>query len=611
MYGKRVARSPVNESIKTVLLRLKTGSPGEFLFRAKRAYAGLRVRQGLRNGAPPVHRPVLKPENWRVLQFPVIFTNADRETVESILGGKLFALNFDQDELRSFEKSNRQKPFWQVEADSRRIDIRALWEPARLQHATLFATLHPMGLSGPASDRASDFALQTVLKWIDDNPFPYGPHYMSAMECGLRIPVFFLALKRIGDPASGDAAKILDAIYQHAWWISKRLSLYSSLGNHTICECVGLVFAGAVYRDADPGRRWLRTGLDLLENEIDHQVLSDGGPAEQSLNYHRFVLDLYWLATDFLEKNKIHDCSRLKQRLRLGERFLAAFQDLEGKLPSIGDSDDGYATAPTACPKREVELFEFGALETFPESGYSILRGDHGVLLTFDHGPLGMPPLFNHGHADALAVTLSISGCSVLVDPCAFRYNGAAQFRRYFKGTEAHNTVSIDGLDQAVQETGFIWSHPYSAKLLGVVKGSDFISLSAAHDGYARLGEPVWHQRSVFLIKKNVFVIRDTFSGRGRHVFALNFHIHPEAKPFRDGTRWRIRVGKFEVFVEVSGGGSFQHVHGCMDPILGWYSPSYGIRVPCGVLRRTAAGTPEQVLFETLIYIRELISLEA
>ena len=66
----------------------------------------------------------------------------------------------------------------------------------------------------------------------------------------------------------------------------------------------------------------------------------------------------------------------------------------------------------------------------------------------------GMPPLYNHGHADALSITLSVGGKETLVDPGTYRYNGEPEFRKYFKGTRAHNTVTIDGLDQAVQETG-------------------------------------------------------------------------------------------------------------------------------------------------------------
>jgi hypothetical protein len=67
------------------------------------------------------------------------------------------------------------------------------------------------------------------------------------MECALRIPVFFYALKRLDNLTSDEYDRILKDVYLHGWLISKKLSIYASLGNHTIAKAVGLVFAGAMY----------------------------------------------------------------------------------------------------------------------------------------------------------------------------------------------------------------------------------------------------------------------------------------------------------------------------------------------------------------------------
>ena len=104
------------------------------------------------------------------------------------------------------------------------------------------------------------------------------------------------------------------------------------------------------------GKAWLNRGIKLLQQELYHQILDDGGPAEQSLGYRRFILDLYWLVVDFLEKNRLHDCTDWKPRLVLGENFLKAFQDGRGHLPAIGDSDDGYAVAQGFNLRRAIEF---------------------------------------------------------------------------------------------------------------------------------------------------------------------------------------------------------------------------------------------------------------
>jgi hypothetical protein len=62
------------------------------------------------------------------------------------------------------------------------------------------------------------------------------------------------------------------------------------------------VFAGAILKKTTEVGNWLQTGIRLLTNELPHQILNDGGPVEQSFNYHRFVLDLYWLWMNFIQK---------------------------------------------------------------------------------------------------------------------------------------------------------------------------------------------------------------------------------------------------------------------------------------------------------------------
>lgn len=417
----------------------------------------------------------------------------------------------------------------------------------------------------------------------------------------LAYPGFFFALKSLVELTDKDHQKILQTIYEHAWFIARRLSLYSSLGNHTICESVGLVFAGAIFRDCQDGRAWLRKGIELLEQELCHQILEDGGPVEQSLAYHRFVLDLYWLALDFLEKNGLHDCRAWRPRLLAGEEFLRAFQDDQGKAPSIGDSDDGHAVAPGISPARPSVQAAKPGYQTFPQAGYTVIRGRRGLIFTFDHGPLGMPPLYGHGHADALSITLSVNGKAMLVDPGTYRYNGVPEWRRYFKSTRAHNTVTVDGLDQAEQETGFIWSKPYKAKLIQAEKNQDGLVLLGYHDGYRRLKRPVWHYRSIFFFDESLFLIRDTFAGAGVHDFEVNFHLHPDAAVSSADDWWVAEQGRESIYIKLLAGGAFSLIKGEENPPRGWFSPAYGLKMESGVLSCRGRGEPRSISFLTAI----------
>lgn len=519
-----------------------------------------------------VRIPPISVENTKRIHFFRIYPSLGRE-----------ASSFSEDYVTELAKSEGE-------------DIRILWEPARLQRITDL-------LQEQTEGRASTFqdAEKMLFQWLRDNPFLSYPHYLSVMECGLRLPVLLFALKRL-KLSDEQCLQLHKSIFEHAWLIRQRLSLYSSLGNHTIAESVGLVLAGTIFASHSKGREWFSKGLLLLDQELPHQIVRDGGPAEQSLSYHRFVLDLYWLIVDFLELNGFRDCSDWCIRLKAGELFLAAFTDECGFFPTIGDNDNGYAIGAGLTPKRFVpESCRFG-IKTFPDSGYTICRLGTGLHLTIDHGPLGMAPLYNHGHADALSFTLRVHGVSFFVDPGTYRYNGVPKHRQYFKGTRAHNTVSIDGMDQARQLTSFIWDKPYEAGAKILTRNGAY-EIDAWHDGYQRLPMPVTHRR-VFHVEEDTIRVCDFFQGKGVHDFDLHLHLHPEVKSNFCGDVLELERDGLALTLHINGSGKLDLVTGQEEPLLGWYSPAYGEIMPTTVVRFRQRGEPADVRFETCIQLK-------
>lgn len=593
------------ERFRFYLIRIKKASLAEWLGRAWE-YLFLRLLKT----APvlalrPVRAPETGPSVWEQIRFPRLNGKIELETINRILSRAVFCLNQDQTGISGFERAWRKSFFSDIPTNQEDPDIRAVWEPARLQHLTLVLYSILENPDAPDTETKKPFVRTALLSWLAENPFLYGPHYISVMECGLRIPVFILSLKVLDTLSPSEQRAVVQAVFEHAWLTRKRLSLYSSLGNHTVAECVGLIMAGALFRGSRPGRAWLGLGVRLLEQECRRQILEDGGPAEQSLGYHRFVLDLYWFAVDFLEKNKLYDCSAWKVRLIKGEDFFEAFKSDGEKALSIGDSDDAHAVAPGLFPHRarpEKILSPEGgfSFKTFPQTGYTVIHGRNGLVMTFDHGPLGMAPLFNHGHADALSVTLQMGGRQFLVDPGTYRYNGRPRERAYFKGTRAHNTVTIDGADQARQLTGFIWEDTYTVTWSRAERQEGAMVLRAAHNGYSKLSKPVTHTRTLFFLDDNACVIKDTFQGRGRHDFELNFHLHPDAGAAGEGEWTKLSRGSASIFLRLLGSdfGVFQGRH---DPFLGWFSSAYGLMQETTVLQARQNQLAAEASFTTII----------
>lgn len=499
--------------------------------------------------------------------------------------------------------------FSDIRIENLDYDIRKLWEPARLQHITALLTVPGRNPKHRLANWIKRYCKNIVLLWIYENPLPFGPHYISVMECALRIPVFVYCLKILDNLAPSEFRKILETIYSYSRLISERLSLFSSLGNHTIAESVGLIFSGGLFRHLKEGKEWLQKGSALLKKEVTHQILDDGGPAEQSLNYHRFVLDLYWLAIIFMKLNRLDDCPEIQIRLACAEKFLSVFQNENGQLPSIGDSDDGFAIAPGIAPQKPRIDYPKKKIRIFKKSGYTVITTAKRVRLAFDHGPLGLPPLYNHGHADALSITLNLNGEAILVDPGTYQYNGVPEWRRYFRGTRAHNTITVDGLDQSVQETEFIWSHPYRVKVLGFSGHNGQFLINAEHDGYARLEEPVWHRRDVLFFDDCLFLIKDSFKGKGLHDFEINFHLHPDTFLIKQKNWWQISNDGARINMRLLDD-DFSIICGAENPIHGWYSPSYGTRLRSNVMSCKKKGFADEIFFVTAICTETLNDIQ-
>ena len=204
------------------------------------------------------------------------------------------------------------------------------------------------------------------------------------------------------------------------------------------------------------------------------------------------------------------DCVVIRQQLRVEERYvseiaglsaLAAGQQIPGPLswrPSLRAAFLGLSPSSPAVPVRSAH-FEVGGMTVFR---------DQGVMLVFDHGPVGFHSTAGHGHADALSLWLHYRGEPIWVDWGTFRYNGASQERDWARSTAAHNTVTLNDQNQSEISGPFNWGRRARCRVLSL--DLDGGRISAEHDGYA----PITHRRDVH-VESDRIVIHDALFGAG------------------------------------------------------------------------------------------------
>ena len=470
-------------------------------------------------------------------------------------------------------------------------DIKYLWEPNR--HLQLVTVAQAYRLTG-----AKEYleGLQAQLdSWFEQCPYPRGPNWASSLELAIRLINWSFVWQLTGGLESplfqglqGEAFRDrwLRSIYQHAHFIIGHLSRFSSANNHLIGEAAGLFIAGSTWPFWDEIKNWRETGYQILVREALIQNSPDGINREQAIAYQQFVLDFLLIAALTGRANQVEFPQEYWDRIEAMLVYLGSVMDVIGNVPMIGDADDGYVVRLSQeddfCPYRSLlatgaVLFkradfkykakklddktrwllgehaaaEFGGIDiagtlplpirrSFPEGGYYILGSnfetDREIRLIVDAGPLGYLSIAAHGHADALAIILTLGGREFLVDPGTYSYHTQRIWRDYFRGTAAHNTVVVDSQDQSVIGGSFMWLRHAHAECRLWRSDKDVDEFSGLHDGYTRLSDPVIHRRDIYLDKtRDNISIKDIFNCKQLHIIERCWHFSEQCTVSIDG----------------------------------------------------------------------------
>ena len=456
-------------------------------------------------------------------------------------------------------------------------DIKYLWEPSR--HLELVTLAQAWKVTGDA--RYAEGARRLLESWFEQCPYPMGVHWTSSLELALRLLNWACAWELLGGQASplfeGTAGQRflqqwLEAIYQHCHFIAGYFSRHSSANNHLFGEYMGLFVACLVWPCWKESKKWQGLAHKGLEEEALKQNTPDGVNREQAVYYQHEVMDMMLLCQLIGSVNNAGFSAAYLERLEGLADFIASLMDVEGNIPMIGDADDAqmvrlshepdwnpYRSLLASCAvlfgrgdfKRKAGRFDdknlwlFGAaglrqwqaldasaaeapVLAFPEGGYYLLGSDFGtpdeVRLVADCAPLGYLSIAAHGHADALAFTLSVGGEELLVDPGTYAYHTQKKWRDHFRSTAAHNTVGVDGLDQSEIGGNFMWLKKARARMMSHDTKSGTQVFEGEHDGYRRLLDPVLHRRRIeFDINKKVIVVKDILQCTNVHEVSMHW----------------------------------------------------------------------------------------
>lgn len=289
-----------------------------------------------------------------------------------------------------------------------------------------------LALAPQAGD--TDRARAWMRDWITKNP-PVTDVAWDGFTISARVMNWALAAAVFGV----DDADLRTSFLWQARYLSTHLEL-DVQANHLLKNACALCVAGALLAPA-----LVTQGLALLREQLDEQILPDGGHYERTPMYHALVLEDLLLVQAALGPRG----NFLEPYIARMADFLAGILHPDGEIPFFGDSALGESRTPSVLlglaghtPSDQPET------SAFPDSGYYVFRDPARRLqMIIKAGAPGPAYQLGHAHADCLSYELSVDGERVIVN-CGVHGYADSPHRAWCRSEAAHNTFEVVGKPQ-------------------------------------------------------------------------------------------------------------------------------------------------------------------
>ena len=387
--------------------------------------------------------------------------------------------------------------------------------------------------------------------WINLVPLNFLPSDVAGrrIQNWIFSHYFFVTQGKAEDLDPEFYMKFLSSLSQQVSYLCRNLT---PARNHRTLELCSIFLAGVVFPELREASDWLQLAKTELVKNIQSDILPDGVHCELSTDYHHLVLKNYLWVRRLALLNKIKFPAVFDEQIKKALEFALYAHKPDGLIPSLSDGDSrgfldlleqGYQLYGNQ-ELRYAALQGMGGTppqersKGFPDSGYYILRSGWGnglepyedeSYLIFDCGPLGAG---NHGHLDLLSFEMAAYGKSLIIDPGRYTYDESGQinWRVRFRETAAHNTVLVDGKNQTryvFDKTRFKIKGPqpdHKLQTFITQNGFDFLHGIACSHEY-----PAIHERKIFFVSPDYWIISDLLLAEEAHTYDLLFHLSDEA----------------------------------------------------------------------------------
>lgn len=314
------------------------------------------------------------------------------------------------------------------------------------------------------------------------------------------------------------------------------LGNYSAQGNHLLYEAQRMIYAGTFFPEFKDAAAWRKSGIDILNREINVQVYPDGGQFELDPHYHLGCINIFCKALRIAELGGFRE-EFPKSYLDTVEKMIMFYMDItfpdytnpcfsDAKLTTKNNMVKNYRDWHKLFPENKAILYfategKEGVLPNhlsngYLTSGFFVFRNSwktNAIQMVVKAGPKG----FWHCQPDNGTFELWYNGKNLFPDSGSYVYAGDDEVmaeRNWHRQTAVHNTVTLN--DQNLETTE-------SVTKLWQPEGGVQV-LVTENPGYKDFN----HRRSIFFVNNIYFVIVDEATGKAKGTVNLHYQIPKE-----------------------------------------------------------------------------------
>ncbi len=301
-----------------------------------------------------------------------------------------------------------------------------------------------------------------------------------------------------------------------------------------------LAMGGA--RLADKSEAYLDRGLDWLDDEIELQILPDGGHISRSPEEALRALETLMLLDDILDGRGIARTKAMGRAIDRLQPIVPFFLHTDGGLACFNGGGEGDK-------KRIAKILKSAALTSrpfgySPHTGYQRLD-QGGSVMVIDTGATSSSPFDKEAHLAPLAFELSTQTGRMIVN-CGWSPEQPLSWRGPVRSTAAHSSLTLGN-----QSAGKILEGGYREALLGAVieRGTEGVKaqrkeqvtgvwLETGHNGYVD-DTGLMHRRRFYMTQDGHDIrgedslylpVGDAPKRRDAIPFTIRFHLHPSCR---------------------------------------------------------------------------------